>query len=64
VKPPRRPAHAEVVGSLLRPPALREAVEGFYTNGGPPNFSLVLSAAVAHLSDINLQLRCTGRESR
>ena len=33
MKPPRRPAHAEVVGSLLRPPALREAVEGFYEPG-------------------------------
>jgi 5-methyltetrahydropteroyltriglutamate--homocysteine methyltransferase len=33
VKPPRRPAHAEVVGSLLRPPALRVAVEGFYERG-------------------------------
>jgi 5-methyltetrahydropteroyltriglutamate--homocysteine methyltransferase len=33
VKPPRRPARAEVVGSLLRPPALREALEGFYEPG-------------------------------
>ena len=33
MKLPRRPAHAEVVGSLLRPPALREAVEGFYERG-------------------------------
>jgi 5-methyltetrahydropteroyltriglutamate--homocysteine methyltransferase len=30
---PRRPARAEVVGSLLRPPALRSAVEGFYAPG-------------------------------
>lgn len=30
--PVRRPARAEVVGSLLRPPALRHAVEAFYTN--------------------------------
>jgi 5-methyltetrahydropteroyltriglutamate--homocysteine methyltransferase len=33
VEPPRRPARAEVVGSLLRPQALREAVEGFYEPG-------------------------------
>ena len=33
MKPPRRPARAEVVGSLLRPPALREAVDGFYEPG-------------------------------
>jgi methionine synthase II (cobalamin-independent) len=33
VKPLRRPARAEVVGSLLRPPALRVAVEGFYEPG-------------------------------
>jgi len=31
--PPRRPARAEVVGSLLRPPALRRAVESFYERG-------------------------------
>ena len=30
---PRRPARAEVVGSLLRPPALRRAVDGFYELG-------------------------------
>jgi 5-methyltetrahydropteroyltriglutamate--homocysteine methyltransferase len=30
---PRHPARAEVVGSLLRPPALRSAVEGFYAPG-------------------------------
>ncbi|HEY1331473.1 MAG TPA: hypothetical protein VGH10_08370, partial [Actinomycetota bacterium] len=30
---PRRPARAEVVGSLLRPPKLREAVEAFYEPG-------------------------------
>jgi 5-methyltetrahydropteroyltriglutamate--homocysteine methyltransferase len=30
---PRRPARAEVVGSLLRPAALRRAVERFYTPG-------------------------------
>jgi 5-methyltetrahydropteroyltriglutamate--homocysteine methyltransferase len=30
---PRRPARAEVVGSLLRPPKLRAAVEGFYEPG-------------------------------
>ena len=29
----RVPARAEVVGSLLRPPALRRAVEGFYAKG-------------------------------
>src|ERR671911_1051434 len=29
----RRPARAEVVGSLLRPPALREAINGFYQRG-------------------------------
>ena len=29
----RRPARAEVVGSLLRPPALRSAVEAFYVAG-------------------------------
>ena len=29
----RHPARAEVVGSLLRPPALRSAVEAFYTPG-------------------------------
>lgn len=29
----RRPARAEVVGSLLRPSALRKAVEGFYAPG-------------------------------
>jgi 5-methyltetrahydropteroyltriglutamate--homocysteine methyltransferase len=32
-RPPRHPARAEVVGSLLRPPALRRAVEGFYAPG-------------------------------
>jgi 5-methyltetrahydropteroyltriglutamate--homocysteine methyltransferase len=37
---PRRPARAEVVGSLLRPPALRRAVESFYAEG----HSAVLSA--------------------
>ena len=31
--PPRRPARAEVVGSLLRPPELRRAVEAFYERG-------------------------------
>jgi methionine synthase II (cobalamin-independent) len=30
---PRRPARAEVVGSLLRPAVLRRAVEGFYVPG-------------------------------
>lgn len=30
---PRRPARAEVVGSLLRPMSLRHAVEGFYAEG-------------------------------
>jgi 5-methyltetrahydropteroyltriglutamate--homocysteine methyltransferase len=30
---PRRPARAEVVGSLLRPPTLRRAVETFYEEG-------------------------------
>jgi len=30
---PRSPARAEVVGSLLRPPALRRAVEAFYEEG-------------------------------
>jgi len=30
---PRRPARAEVVGSLLRPAALRRAVEAFYEEG-------------------------------
>jgi 5-methyltetrahydropteroyltriglutamate--homocysteine methyltransferase len=30
---PRRPARADVVGSLLRPEALRRAVEGFYAPG-------------------------------
>jgi methionine synthase II (cobalamin-independent) len=33
VIPPRSPARAEVVGSLLRPPALRRAVEAFYEEG-------------------------------
>jgi methionine synthase II (cobalamin-independent) len=33
VSEPRRPARAEVVGSLLRPPALRTAIEGFYGAG-------------------------------
>jgi 5-methyltetrahydropteroyltriglutamate--homocysteine methyltransferase len=33
VATPRRPARAEVVGSLLRPPALRRAVEAFYEEG-------------------------------
>jgi 5-methyltetrahydropteroyltriglutamate--homocysteine methyltransferase len=32
-RPPRHPARAEVVGSLLRPPDLRRAVEGFYAPG-------------------------------
>lgn len=31
--PPRVPARAEVVGSLLRPPELRRAVEAFYESG-------------------------------
>src|SRR5947209_5795910 len=30
---PRRPARAEVVGSLLRPAALRRAVDAFYAPG-------------------------------
>jgi len=30
---PRRPARAEVIGSLLRPPGLREAVDAFYERG-------------------------------
>jgi 5-methyltetrahydropteroyltriglutamate--homocysteine methyltransferase len=30
---PRRPARAEVVGSLLRPPALKSAVDTFYETG-------------------------------
>ena len=33
VSPPRRPARAEVVGSLLRPPALRQAIDAFYERG-------------------------------
>jgi 5-methyltetrahydropteroyltriglutamate--homocysteine methyltransferase len=33
MRTPRRPARAEVVGSLLRPPALRRAIEDFYTEG-------------------------------
>jgi 5-methyltetrahydropteroyltriglutamate--homocysteine methyltransferase len=37
---PRRPFRAEVVGSLLRPPALRQAVEAFYA----PGHSAVLDA--------------------
>lgn len=32
-RPPRRPARAEVVGSLLRPAALRRAVDAFYAPG-------------------------------
>src|SRR5262245_12001280 len=32
-RPPRHPARAEVVGSLLRPAALRSAVEEFYAPG-------------------------------
>lgn len=31
--PPRTPARAEVVGSLLRPPTLRLAIEAFYDEG-------------------------------
>ncbi|HJY31746.1 MAG TPA: hypothetical protein VJ573_02510 [Actinomycetota bacterium] len=30
---PRRPARAEVVGSLLRPPVLRRSINGFYERG-------------------------------
>jgi 5-methyltetrahydropteroyltriglutamate--homocysteine methyltransferase len=30
---PRRPARAEVVGSLLRPPLLRQAIDAFYERG-------------------------------
>ena len=30
---PRAPARAEIVGSLLRPPSLRSAVEAFYAEG-------------------------------
>lgn len=30
---PRRPARAEVVGSLLRPQALQQAIDGFYEKG-------------------------------
>jgi len=30
---PRRPARAEVVGSLLRPPVLRQAIDAFYERG-------------------------------
>jgi 5-methyltetrahydropteroyltriglutamate--homocysteine methyltransferase len=33
VTPPRRPPRAEVVGSLLRPPELRRAVDAFYEIG-------------------------------
>jgi 5-methyltetrahydropteroyltriglutamate--homocysteine methyltransferase len=33
VTPARRPPRAEVVGSLLRPPSLRRAVEAFYEEG-------------------------------
>jgi len=33
MNPPRRPARAEVVGSLLRSPALRRVVEAFYAEG-------------------------------
>ena len=33
MRTPRRPARAEVIGSLLRPPALRRAIEDFYTEG-------------------------------
>jgi 5-methyltetrahydropteroyltriglutamate--homocysteine methyltransferase len=33
VKRPRRPARAETVGSLLRPPALKAAIEAFYRPG-------------------------------
>jgi 5-methyltetrahydropteroyltriglutamate--homocysteine methyltransferase len=33
VSEPRRPPRAEVVGSLLRPPVLRAAIEGFYGAG-------------------------------
>ena len=32
-RPPRRPARAEVVGSLLRPAALRQAIDAFYAPG-------------------------------
>src|SRR5215211_1527429 len=32
---PRRPARAEVVGSLLRLPVLREAIDAFYERGHP-----------------------------
>lgn len=39
MRTPRRPARAEVVGSLLRPPKLRAAVEEFYE----PGHSAVLS---------------------
>jgi methionine synthase II (cobalamin-independent) len=30
---PRTPPRAEVVGSLLRPPGLKQAIEAFYDNG-------------------------------
>jgi 5-methyltetrahydropteroyltriglutamate--homocysteine methyltransferase len=30
---PRRPARAEVIGSLLRPPVLRQAIDAFYERG-------------------------------
>jgi len=33
MRSPRRPARAEVVGSLLRPPALRQALDVFYERG-------------------------------
>ncbi len=33
IRSPRTPARAETVGSLLRPPALRAAVEAFYEEG-------------------------------
>jgi 5-methyltetrahydropteroyltriglutamate--homocysteine methyltransferase len=33
VRTPKSPARAEAVGSLLRPPKLRSAIEGFYTAG-------------------------------
>lgn len=32
-RPPRRPARAEIVGSLLRPPALRSAIDSVYEPG-------------------------------
>jgi len=51
-RPPRVPARAEVVGSLLRPRALRAAIEGFYAPGHRAVLAEERSRDRTHLSAV------------